>query len=76
MNKMRLKDVKIGDKFYFLKEDNTADRMYLRIDVDASKLFITTQAAEAICGLDLTTYQVKCFNANCEAEVEYDNIYI
>ena len=35
---MRLSDVKIGDKFYFLKEDNTADRMYLRIDLDASKL--------------------------------------
>lgn len=76
---MRLGDVKIGDKFYFLN-DNKAYRIYLRIDVDLKVLFPTITKersfANLVPALDLTTYKISCFNGGCEVGVEYDNVYI
>ena len=78
---MRLGDVKIGDKFYFLKEDNTSNRMYLRIDIDLKRMFpnITrdgTSYDNLVPCLDLTSYKVMCLNGDYEVEVEHDNVFI
>ena len=78
---MKLSDVKIGDKFYFLKEDNTSNRMYIKIDLDLQTLFPTLTRdyrdfSTLVAALDLSTYQISCLNGNYEVEVEHDNAFI
>lgn len=77
---MRLSDVKIGDKFYFLN-DSVAYRMYIRIDMDLKALFPTLDRqyrdfSNLIPALDLTNYKICCFSGSYEVEVEYDNVFI
>lgn len=77
---MRLGDVKVGDKFFFLN-DNQADRMYLRIDIDLKALFprLTNEYRDfsnLVPALDLSSYKILCFSGDYEVEVEYDNVFI
>ena len=74
---MRLSDVKIGEKFFHLNKDNTADRMYLRIDMNPSAMFKAVRLPySTVVALDLCTYKVVCLNGDYEVEVEHDNVYI
>ena len=73
---MRLGDVKIGEKFYHLNEENKSDRMYLRIDMKLASMSLTTIFPDVVCVLDLTTYRVMCLNPEYEVEVEHDTVYI
>ena len=78
---MKLSDVKVGDKFYFLKENNTSDRMYIKIDLDLKTLFPTLTRdyrdfSNMIAALDLSAYTICCLNGNYEVEVEHDNVFI
>ena len=74
---MRLSDVKIGEKFFHLNEENKSDKMYLRIDMNPSIMFKHVQLPyDTVAALDLTTYKVMCLNGNYEVEVEYDNVFI
>lgn len=73
---MKLSEVKIGEKFYYLDKDNKSDRMYLRINMTLSQMSLTTHFPDVVCALDLTTYKVMCNNPNDEVEVEHDNVYI
>ena len=77
---MRLKNVRVGDKFFFL-EDNQADRMYLRIDMDLKTMLPTltrdsTSFAKLVPALDLSSYKVMCLSGDYDVEVEYDNVFI
>ena len=74
---MRLSDVKIGEKFFRLNEENRSDRMYLRIDMNPSTMLRHIQFPyDIVTALDLTTYKVICFNGSYEVEVEHDNVFI
>lgn len=74
---MRLSDIKIGEKFFHLDEENKSDKMYLRIDMNPSAMFKHVQLPyDTVAALDLTTYKVMCLNGNYEVEVEHDNAYI
>lgn len=74
---MRLSDIKIGEKFFHLDEENKSDKMYLRIDMNPSVMFKHMQLpSNTVAALDLTTYKVMCLNGNYEVEVEHDNAYI
>lgn len=78
---MKLKDVKIGDKFYHLDEKGQSSKMYLKINLDIRKFFPTlasdyTEFSDLVPALDLSTYRICCLNTNYEVEVEYDNIHI
>lgn len=66
----RLGDVKIGDKFFH------NGRLYIKIDMNPSTMFLSRSFSEFVCALDLTTYQVMCINAEYDVDVEYDNVYI
>lgn len=73
---MRLKDVKVGDKFWY-----TSERMYLRINMDLKMMLPTLTRdnrsfANLVPCLDLTTYKVMGLNGDYEVEVEYDNVFI
>lgn len=74
---MRLSDVKIGEKFFHLNEENKSDRMYLRIDMNPSVMFKhAVLNCDLVAALDLCSYKVMCLNGNYEVEVEYDNVSI
>ena len=74
---MKLSDVKIGDKFFHLNNENKSERLYLRIDMNPSVMFKHAQLpCDTVAALDLTSYKVMCLNGNYEVEVEYDNVYI
>ena len=73
---MRLRDVKIGDKFWY-----TCERMYLRINMDLKVMLPTltrdsTSFGNLVPCLDLASYKVMCLNGDYEVEVEYDNVFI
>lgn len=77
---MRLRNVRVGDKFFFLN-DNQADRMYLRIDIDLKALFpiLTSEYRDfsnLVPALDLSSYKIVCLSGDYEVEVEYDNVFI
>lgn len=73
---MKLRDVKIGDKFWY-----TSERMYLRINMDL-KVMLPTLISEGrsfanlVPCLDLTSCKVVCLNGDYEVEVEHDNVFI
>ena len=73
---MRLRDAKIGDKFWY-----TGERMYLRINMDLKVMLpiLTSESrsfANLVPCLDLTSYKVMCLNGDYEVEVEHDNVFI
>ena len=78
---MKLSDVKIGEKFFYLDHKERSNRMYLRIDLDLKILFPTltkdcTSFADLVPVLDLTSYKISAINGNYEVEVEHDNVFI
>ena len=73
---MWLRDLKIGDKFWY-----TGEKMYLRIDMDLKVMLPTLTRdnrsfANLVPCLDLTSYKIMCLNGDYEVEVEYDNVFI
>lgn len=69
--KKKVSDIKIGEKFF---TDDT--HIYLRIDLDLPTCSLTTKFPPMICALNLTTYQIECFDANLEVIFEGDNVFI
>ena len=60
---MRLGDVSIGQRYWL------NGKQYLRIDVDASKLFFDAQLKTMVCSLDLENYKVMCHNREYEVSL-------
>ena len=60
---MRLGDVGIGQRYWL------NGRQYLRIDMDASKLFFDEKMQKMICSLDMETYKVMCHNPEFEVSL-------
>ena len=60
---MRLGDISIGQRYWL------NGRQYLRIDMDASKLFLDKQLQKMICSLDMETYKVMIHNPEFEVSL-------
>ena len=67
---IKLSETKIGDKFFI------ENRMYLRIDLEPSKMSLTTKFPDLICVLDLCTYKIMCFMKDVQVILEGDNVSI
>lgn len=59
---MKLGDIQIGQKFWF------KDKIYLRINMDLSKMYLSGKYNDIVCVLDLSTYKVMCFGDLWEVE--------
>lgn len=57
---MRLGDIAVGQRYWL------NGRQYLRIDMDANKLFFDEQLKQMICSLDMENYKVMCHNPEFE----------
>ena len=64
---MRLGDVSIGQRYWL------NGRQYLRIDMDASKLFLDKQLQKMICSLDMENYKVMIHNPEFEVKLSLSN---
>ena len=75
---MKLRDTKIGDKVFYLDENDQSSRMYLRIDLNLTSMLTRKYQdfSNIVPVLDLTTYEVCGLNGDYEVEVEYDNLFI
>ena len=75
---MKLRDTKIGDKVFYLDENDQSSRMYLRIDLNLTSMLTRKYQdfSNIVPVLDLTTYKVCGLNGDYEVEVEYDNLFI
>ena len=75
---MKLRDTKIGDKVFYLDENDQSSRMYLRIDLNLTSMLTRKyqDLSNIVPVLDLTTYKVCGLSGDYEVEVEYDNLFI
>ena len=64
---MRLSDVSLGQRYWL------NGKQYLRIDMDASKLFLDKQLQRMICCLDMSNYQVMMHNPEFEVSLSSSN---
>ena len=60
---MRLGDIAVGQRYWL------NGRQYLRIDMDASKIFFDAQLKKMICSLDMENYKVMCHNPEFEVSL-------
>ena len=66
-----LKDIKIGEKFWI-----DGSTMYLRIKYVFPSISLTEVYPDVICALDLSTYEILCFDPYREVNFEGDNVFI
>lgn len=70
MNKVKAKELKVGDKFRF----GTYGHPYLVIDMDFKNCSLYMDFSSLVAVLDLVTYKVIGFNGGIKVETESDNI--
>lgn len=52
-----------GDKFVY------KDRMYLLVNTTPIDLGCSTDTANYVCAIDLDTFEIMCFDKNCEVNI-------
>lgn len=76
LNTVKIKDLRVGDKFRFPENHPSYHygRPYLIINFSFKNITVFEDLSNLVAVLDLSTYEVKGFNKECEVEQDTDNI--